>query len=78
MVLNWGCFHPEYLILFISYTYVLGTFVPLFQGPLPLPLFWGLYTPSLFWGANLVYPNLGVSILWLCISLCLVNPLVQT
>ena len=51
IVLNWGCFHPECLILFISYSYVLGTFAPfLFWAFAPPSLFWELCTPSLFWG----------------------------
>ena len=44
---------------------------PYFWAFAPPSLFWGLCTPSLFWvsfvppyswGANLVYPNVGVSI----------------
>ena len=72
IVLNWGCFHPEYLILFISYTYVLGTFVHFYFRPLPLPLYFGVplplpipgtFVPPYSQGASLVYPNLDVSIL---------------
>ena len=86
VVLNWECFHPEYLILLISYTYVLGTILPFLFGVFALPsaiplyswclctsLFLGCLCTPYFWGANLVYPNLGVSILWLCILYALLT-----
>ena len=104
IVLNWGCFHPEHLILSISYTYFWAPLHHTYFRPLPLPLYFGgsapvlyfgvhlhlpnpgtfvppysraVFAPPYSWGANLVYPNSGVSILWFCISLCLVNPLVS-
>ena len=70
-VLNWGCFHTEYIILFISYSYVLGTFVPIpilglclslsILGALhPLPILECIHI-SLFL-APLCLPFLGVSL----------------
>ena len=83
-----GHFCPPCLILLTSYNFVLGAFAPVpnlglcpslsILGTLhPLSIL-GAFAPPYSWGANLVYPKSGVwvSILWLWISLCIVNPLV--
>ena len=64
--LFWGLCTPYFGVPFHLPNPV--TFVP--------PYSQDVFAPLYSWGAILVYPNSGVSILWLCISLCLVNPLV--
>ena len=67
IALNWGCFRPEHLILFISYTYVLGTFARfLFGAFAPPSLFLGALHPLSILGfhcTSLVLETLNLSVL---------------